>query len=328
MSGFLFTNAVLALGCVLALVWLMRELGFRPLEKALGAWILLVWLVEPLIWVAGLIGVALMAGFPDLGWPSGKRAWALLLPLPFIFHELTGVESLPGRIMDWVPGRTASCATFFGLFALAAWVAARRQPWWIVPSTASLYLALGSYEQAVILPFLMIGTAGLLVLQKRAISLWLLLPPIACLVVYAVLRQSILPPGPSGYIDQQMRSTGLSWHALSDYLFPVHRDISSLKIRWETGVYAWLDSGTWTAMFRLISFVAVSLMVWKSPHRWRLIWCYVASAVAFLPMAFLKPFEHYHLMPMAIRAAFVAALVAVLLDQTSPSRSKFPDKIK
>ena len=75
------------------------------------------------------------------------------------------------------------------------------------------------------------------------------------------------------------------------------------------------------------NFVAYKIAFVKN----RLALCvWLCSAMAFFPMAFLKPFPHYHYWPMALRSIFVVLLAGAVWDlvviAASPPGQSAPER--
>jgi hypothetical protein len=348
-AGYGTTNAILAILCVLALFWFVRELSDR-IELALPAAILFAlwiggwhgWLPSAALW-AGWAAL-LLALLPGRRW--GQAVLAALI-LFFLSMEFEGLAMLRWRMIEWLPGRTASVMTLFALLALASYAryerlgAVRRaapDPGPLDPPAtkgtqaaaesrrlhtiwgwaACLFaaLSLGSYEQAVMLPALLLGAGVCLWLQGRRVrwgwhaAFW------GLLMGYVALRSALVPGDVSGYQAQQFRTGPGVWRSVLDYAVPgavglwqglVVLDLRS--IAGEGGLLGWLYSLPYGAALRMASTVGAA---WAARREWHMpLTGWALSTLAFLPMAWLKHFDHYHFLPMALRAFFVAAMLAV-----------------
>lgn len=322
--GFFRTNAIIAALSVLALAWLVFELGLGPICVALVAAIWSAWLTgfsQRLLWSSE--GMLLLVGGAS-AWTAWlrTRSWKMSVAGffvgAFLASELVGIEFLPGRILDWIPGRTASLCTLFLLIALASGVSFNRKPTWLNGIVFFLAgaLALGSYEQAIVW-FLV-----LLILIWRPRTAGSLLLSAGCSAAYVASRTLLLPSGQSAYQKQQFLSTGFSFRQFSAYFFPPYRDFAALPIRLESGIYCLLDGFFWESMLSIAAFAGLIVWVWHSPRRGLLVRLWLASSVAFLPMAWLSQFEHYHMLPMSLRAIFVAALALDVLSPGSLTESR------
>ncbi|MCB8933790.1 MAG: hypothetical protein H6534_10140 [Chthonomonadaceae bacterium] len=346
------TNALLAIGGILALFWLLREMADSPWMAGLGAVLFASWLVgfgqglEQVAWVVAASALALAvlpgrrlaaAGVAAGAWVFAGAEWIPIAPLHF-------------RMLDWIPGRTASVMGLFALVSMAAYAryercgtaAARPAPgpldppatkssvsavaasrWnvaWIGVSLAALALALGSYEQAVMVPAALLGIAVSFRLEGRRVRWGWHLLFWAALVGYLLLRASVVPSDPSGYQQQQFRTgpgVGLS---LLDYLLPAAGIVWTSSGLLEQGAYLLLSAGFWAVLLSVASTVAI---VWALRRRWRLTLAgWALSSLAFLPMAWMKSFEHYHYWPMALRTLFVAAVVGAAANSWISAASR------
>lgn len=190
-----------------------------------------------------------------------------------------------------------------------------RHPWvWAILSLAGVALALGAYEQAVMVPACLVAVAviGRLRGQQPAwgwqVGFW------GVLVGYLILRVQLVSSEVSDYQSQQLRSTpGNAWVAMLDYVFPAGRDLYLLLNSLDLGLWQLVLSGAVGAtLFALAANLAAYRTLWP---RWALpIGLLALSLLAYLPMAFLKMFEHYHYWPMALRAGFVVLLVSAVVQ--------------
>ncbi|MBI5705671.1 MAG: hypothetical protein HZC36_01645 [Armatimonadetes bacterium] len=345
-AGFGLTNALLCALAVLALFWFLRELTESPFLAGTGSALFVLWTLD---WGYTLVAYARwLALLPLIGLLLPKRrpldailgagvAW-------FICTELFGMWPLQGRMIGWLPGRTASTVAVFALSAMAAYAryerlsAARaappppspydlpsykraaepigpsRAPWlWAGFSAICVALALGCYEQAVMLPAALLGVA--LTLRWRGYRVrfgwqalfWGLLGG------YLALRYSVLPHTASGYQQQQFRTGDGVTISLVSYLLPVYLaaraalrdlvDLGPITLFLGSGVNFYIGAiSTWSA-------------VWEARKQWILPlsgWAF--STLAFLPMAWLKHFEHYHYWPMALRSLMVVSLLPIAAE--------------
>lgn len=380
-AGYGATQALIAVGCVLALYWFVRELSDRRWLAAVCALLFVAWhfdagpaLALAIPWLA--LGVLVVGGLRRLlmnswhgGPPAGRprEAWRNLdfgllaapLLLAFFGRELMG-HPIRHRIVEWLPGRTASVMTLFALLALAAYAryerlrhrpvagsdpsdprvadaspfdlpATRstvisqntsRAPWaWALGSCAGLALALGSYEQAVMLPAALLGVAVTLSIRgvrpkwSLQIGFW------AILLGYLVLRRALVPGEVSGYQAQQFRDGPGVWLSLLDYAFPAAREIRAAWTTLGIGIESLLVSTVYSAAILLAGNLLAIRLALRDRDRFLGIAGYGLSVIAFLPMAWLKPFDHYHYWPMAMRALLVVwlGLVAARLCLTALS---------
>lgn len=347
-AGFGLTNALLCAGCVLMLFWFLRELTDRPGLSAAGAALFGIWNLsagaQVLGWLPWLAAIPLAGAFlPGRRWMNGVFAAFAWL---FVCSEANGMWPLMGRMIQWLPGRTASAMTLFALAALAAYAryertSAQRRPdpppspfdtpdykrpptsgepakgaWlWAVACCLFALLALGSYEQAVMLPAALLGVA--LTLRWRGFrvrfgwqaAFW------GLLAGYLALRWAVLPHDVSGYQQQQFRDGPGVFQSIMEYVLPVFGHIrTGMIILIEQGpivliLSQWVD--VYLGFGATLSVLSLLRRDWVLPLAgWAL------SILTFLPMAWVKHFDHYHYWPMAMRALFVVALLPVVAKAT------------
>lgn len=342
-GGYVLTNAIIAVLCVLALFWFLRELTDRPWIATSGTLLFALWQspfrLPDLTWPFWLLGLAiLLGGLMRHGFRPDRFLPALFL-LTFLAIELWP-EAEIRQVIGWLPARTATVMTLFCLVAMASYARyerlsaardARPEPTpldppatrtsriddfsarpafgWLLFAFVAAALAFGSYEQAVMLPAALLGTAialrrqGLRVRWTPQIGFWLLL------VGYLVLRWAILPRETSGYQAQQFRSGPGVALDLLDYALPNAAALYQAMLALP-GWIAFLTPTPWVALWNAASDLVTG---WTSRVNWRLVVTgYLLSIITFLPMAWLKTFPHYHYWPLAMRALFVVALLPVL----------------
>jgi hypothetical protein len=360
-AGYGLTNALLACGCVLALFWFLRELADRPWVAGCGALLFAFWTLDygarlaPAVQALAL--VALLVGVLR----HGRRFSAYLpafLVLLFAAAEVVGRETLYGRIVMWLPGRTASVMTLFALVALAAYaryerLGARRPPapepspydppklargrseparrgeWpWALLSVATCLLALGSYEQAVMLPATLLVVALIFRLRGFAprwgwqAGFW------GCLALYLFLRAALLPTEVSGYQAQQLRFGPGVYLSILDYLAPALTQIPAWFAVLGAGPLIFL-AGT---PYRLALAFAANVWAYVEMRRDLALAAggLALSVLAYLPMAWLQFFAHYHFWPMAMRSLLVVALLGIglrlLVSAASPPEFRSPPR--
>lgn len=367
--GYGLTNALLAAACVLLTFWVAWELTQRGWVAGLSSGLLGAWMgagflgqvglhwVPTLFFWAGLVSLLGVfrrgnAGAALLGAAACFLVWTWAIPyIPL--HE---------RIVAWLPGRTASVCAMFLLMGVAAYArferltapgeGAARMPWdppvsrgtagvevrlerraawgWLALAVVGLALALGAYEQAVVMPGLLLGVAVWMAVEGRR-PLWAAQGAFwGVLVGYWLLRQAILPQEASGYQLQQFRSGPGVWMDVTSYLFPPASVWKNFLVMLETGVEGLFLGSFWTL---LIVVVGVPLGMWavsRERERWRFWGLWLMTAGAFLPMAWLKMFGHYHLIPSAFRAIGVVLIGAVALrlmvNAVSPRAVRAPER--
>ena len=262
------------------------------------------------------------------------------LAIPFLLHEFVGKEPLAPRMIDWLPGRTASVMSIFGLIALAAYTryerisaerkpepeptpltppATRnteakakpmRRPWiWIVVSALGLALAMASYEQGIMIAPALTAVALVLSLMGYRTRwawqglFWGLLGG------YLVLRHQLVPSAPSGYQLQQFRHGPGVFLDLSTYIFPPAGSVPNVFASWDPslGIGAFIMGGALIGF--LVSTAQTVSAIGVLKRRWVLAFAgWGLSWGIFCPMAWLKHFDHYDYLPMAMRTIFVLAL--------------------
>jgi hypothetical protein len=344
-AGYGLTNALLAIACVLLLFWFLRELTDNPLLATLSATLFAFWHWGS-TWTLQQAALYVACATVIVGLWRHKLALRYWLAAPFVwlflYAELGGKANLYRGVISWLPGRTATVMTVFVLLSMAAYAryertsAKRERPeptpldppatkgtqaasvpsqnaWiWAVLSLLGLLAALGSYEQAVMAPALLLGTAvtlrlfGYRVRWAWQVHFWL------ALLAYLVLRHELVPNDASGYQLQALRSGNGMWLDLPNYLLPALGAIPSLLATLSTGALVLLLPETWLS---LATFASSFVTAWAAKTRWKYVLSgWALSFLAFLPMAWLQRFDHYHYLPMALRSFFVVALAWVGLD--------------
>lgn len=343
-AGYGWTNAVLAAACAVALAWLVWEV-FRTAWQTVAATLLVtIWLrdsghaISPLFfWAAGLVLVASLALRGRLNWclPAAAGLW-------YLGVEMAGISHLQTRIVGWLPGRTASLMTLFCLLAMACYAKyvtsgpraappiepkptdppptkstrpasppARHRWVWLTASLVCGALALASYEQAAMLPVVLIPLAWMLkqrgyrVTAGPVVGFWILL------AVYLAARHAFVPWEASDYQMQQLRTGPGVRLSLFEYWVPGALALQPIWLQLELGLGALWIPQFYSELSRFVSFGATVWMVSVSRARTDVIGGWLMSGLAFLPLAWAKHFDHYHLWPMALRAVMVVALLSV-----------------
>ncbi|HSI74057.1 MAG TPA: hypothetical protein VK934_12845 [Fimbriimonas sp.] len=344
-AGYGLTNALLAIACVLLLFWFLRELTDNLAVTTLSSLLFAYWhwgSIWPLQVAAEWLTVMLIL----IGlWRHGLRLRRWLpgvFVLIFLTGELGGKGDLYRGVISWLPGRTASVMAVFVLLSVASYAryerlsaeklkreptpldppatkgtqamqAPARHSWlWAVLSVLALLAALGSYEQAVMAPALLLGTAVTLRLFGYRVRWAWQVPFWGALVLYLVLRHQLVPGDASSYQLQALRSGNGMWLDLANYFFP---GLALTTLVWSTlttGPLLFLVAEPWLLWAK---FVSSFVTAWEARRRWKLVLSgWALSFLAFMPMAWLQRFEHYHYLPMALRAFFVVAIGWVALD--------------
>lgn len=352
--GFGTTNALLAIACVFVLFWFLREFTDDPILSAVSSVLFATWIASPALvgrfaepalltlGVLALAGSLLPGRNAALGLAGVFGAW-------YAGFELSGLLQIRGGSLDWIPGRTATSMTFFALFAMAAYAryerlgAERRQAapsaidepatkssstfeapkpgakLWAAAAVLATALALGCYEQAVMLPACLFGLAvafrmrGWRVRWAWHTAFW------GCLLGYLLVRYAVLPPGTSTYQLQQYRSSWDVLYTVLDYVFPAGRNLHAVLTQLDLGFASLMLTQT-TNIGRVLSNGVAYLCNLRRPLpilNQTALAAYLLSAIAFLPMAWLKPFpsyNHYHFWSMSIRALFAVAMTLLALD--------------
>ena len=318
---------VSAMGVGVALVGAIRRFtcGERPTLGMLGPPTLAALLGFGL--ASELGGVSLLS-YRMLGWIPGRTASTMtvfvLLCLAATARVLrqarlaASAEARPSTRLDpETVRRLAERASPLDLPATRGTVptVAGHRPWvWAGVALVSLALALGSYEQAVMVPAMMLVLA--LTSPRRPGPMGMVWPAAAWLVLggYLALRAGVVPTSASTYQTQQFRFGEGAWIALTNYLIPAWTPLWSA---WHSlaavGVDAFLIGTVQRGVIALASNVAIVVAAWKDRDGKALLAAWLLSVLAFLPMAFLKPFDHYHYLPMAMRAVSVVLLIQLTL---------------
>lgn len=346
-AGYGLTNAVLAALVVLAAFWLVREASGKPWLAAGSSVLLGLWhmggsvpeaLGEGLRWAGFLVWLGLLRGRRNLG-PVALASGALF----FLSWAVPPLVPLGGRIVGWLPGRTASSMTLFlvlGLAACARWSrlagplrpeppasatdvpatkgtpppAPSQKAWLLLVAAAVCWLlAFGCYEQAVAVVPLALCLSAVMAGQGRRFS-WV--GPglaLATFAAYVAVRAAVVPWSPSGYQRQQFRDGPGVVLSLLDYALPGANAARTLVAIAEAGPSIVFMPTWWgEAGLALGTVAAIALGLRRDGPPGRL-WPWAMALVAFTPMAFLKFFEHYHLLPAVFRAWGVVALLGAAL---------------
>lgn len=261
------------------------------------------------------------------------------------------------RTIGWVPGRTATIMALFAMISVAAYVrmerlGANRDPqpeptatdlpatrtsvqypvkrfvqWpWALLSVGSALLAFASYEQAVMLPAVLLGAAillrtkGVQVRWGWQIAYWAMIPG------YLLLRHAVIPSTVSRYQGQQLRFGPTVYYDLVETLIPSFSSVQILSNRLDLGWTLLLDFGNFVLVLFLIA-NAVSL--WKTRERWQTTsGVLILAFLAYMPMAWLKYFGHYLYWPAMFRSLFAVGLAWIgiegLVSVASPRARQAP----
>jgi hypothetical protein len=357
--GYGWTNAILAALCVMALFWFLAELSSSPVWSLIGTALFAIWNLDkggflPVAapWICGAI---VLVGLYRHSLSVGKFLPAALVVFflagELVAPQVTTPRALGESVIGWLPGRTASVMTLFALTAMAAYAryerarddklplpeatpidrpTATRSGTHPVPKHAALWLlvsligaaaALASYEQAIMLPAVLLAQAVYLKLRERIQPNWKVHVAFwALLAGYFVLRHFALPAGISRYQAQQLRHGPGVWIDLSNYILP-----NSVEAR-----YLWVDISvsllllvSTTALLKIASVAATATTIYQARKNWpAIVTGWVLSLIAFLPMAWANQFGHYHYWPLALRTIFILGVGKLAWDLISIAASR------
>lgn len=338
-AGYGWTNAALCALCVLLLFWFVRELTDRPLVAGSCTVLFAAWNLDLGYWPAQaacwLAAVALVGGAIRNG--LNLRAWVLApLGLLFLSRELLGETTLYNRMIGWLPGRTASVMSVFALIAFAAYaryerLGAERLPapdptpldppatrsavqseprreaaGWALLSVLGVAGALASYEQAVMLPAALLGIALTLRFRRYRVRFGWQGAYWGLLVGYLALRHAVVPSAPSSYQLQQFRDGPGVRLALEGYFLPALAGLESFGDTLTSGWLILFTAAPYLYVLEWATDVAAFLIARRDfvlpLAGWAL------SGIVYLPMAWVKPFDHYQYLPMALRTLLVVGL--------------------
>jgi len=348
---FRLTNLLLlvatAFGIAVLGTWFNRRIGMEPSELIAFGYALVFTLqttgaAARIRWLGWLLVVGTLAGMAILQYrrhgslPFHSASWAakhwLLVGLAIgaLYWGISrglGADYL--RLVSWVPSRTALLGTAFSVWALYWLLSGQERGCWKRMGLGALayLLALGSYEQPVTLtPLLLVGAY---VNGNRSIRRSL---PIAALVLgsvllYALLRISLVTTEPTAYQRQQLRSSlqGPVMDYLTELVPPVMQWHYWRAVGFQPEVFLFVEP--WRNLLLIALYVGVLFLLWR---HWRVLLAPLAwHALAYLPMAFLHPFEHYLLLPQVGKTAYDVLLVVLaarlLQNQFEPTgRSHHP----
>lgn len=335
--GYGATNALLCIATIWALFWFLLELTSTRWASLLSAVLFGLWVSGHYPWLELLLGPAYLVILVG-GAVRHRLDFKRYLPATFtaicFSQMLVPMESISYRSVQWLPGRTATSMTLFALLSMAAYarferagVKIQKEPgfldppntrssafskpikWpllWITFAGVFLFLALGCHEQAVMLPACLLGVAILLKWQGFKVRWGTQALFWGGLVVYLALRIRFVPSGASGYQLQQFR-TGISvWITILAFLAPGFAGYKAFLSTLSDGFLIWLTPGPWTFLIGDGSNISAAISL---RQRWIFaLGGYLLSMIAFLPMAWIKMFEHYYFWPLALRSLLVVVL--------------------
>jgi hypothetical protein len=247
-----------------------------------------------------------------VGWKLWLRqhGWSLWLGAGAFFWGWDRlIASEFGRLIVWVPSRTALLSTCLGLWSLWSLIrwGDRGQGRFLLLACLLYAGSLGAYEQ----PLMLIIPMLVLVVAMRKRWTWRgwlgLAVMVAIAFAYVVLRFALLPVSLSGYQMQQLRSSPmLGMLHLLQTLLPV---ISHFRYWLSVGFnpYLFFFKSAWDMLVADFAFVGVVAAIWRSWQwfGWWLLW----QGTTYLPMSLLHPFEHYYYLPQFGQNAVDLALI-------------------
>ena len=366
-SGYGLSAAIYCALSILALFWLARELTNSAAYSVASAFLFALWHTPFIIrwdWIAWTLAAAVfVVGFVRQGKHLGRYVVAALA-LSFIATELVGVhlhEAPAGfysGVLHWLPARTATLMTLFALCSLAAYARHLRlnahrdekesspldlpatrtsretehdvksSHWWLVLSACLLLFAFGSYEQAVMLPAVLF-VVGIIFASNRYNVNWRVhLIFWSELLIYFVVRRAVLPAGISSYLSQQLRTGVTAYLSELNYVLPCTAYFAGWISQLSVGASVLLVGTFYSFPLQLSGNIAAYLSAFKNKT---IMLTWLASVLAFLPMAFLKPFSHYHYWAMSLRAIFVVllsgAIWQMIVSAVSPQVVQAPQRL-
>jgi hypothetical protein len=362
-AAFGLTNAVLCCLSALSVCWLAYELT-QSLTKALLTQALFVlWTIGrpfPLLeFVAPAIFIAVLLRMISERGVRWNQVLAIFGSL-FVPGLLNAVDpKFSTDTLQWLPGRTATTMTVFCLISLAAYVrferlgacrAAEPAPsttdvpatrssvqrgfmpqavWgWLMLSVVTAILAMGAYEQAVMIPFVVFGLG--LWLRVQGVQTRFAIQTVFWMVLlgYVMVRMQFIPIKPSGYQSQQFRSGPGVLISMLNYVGPGLLSFQNVWTSLSSGFLILLTPGVWMSASYGFGNVAFWLSL-KTAAKPLIILVY-CGAVAYLPMAFLHQFGHYHYWPGAFMALFAVLACQqfwkVLVTAVSPRVLQAPPR--
>ena len=367
-NAFGLTNALICCLATLCLYWLLCEIKRSIPVAVAGTWIFASWTLGN--WFFGFWWPSLLAWIPWIALAlivarmivTKKFLWnSLFVALGgfFIWGQLANSQiNLSRDTMNWLPGRTATSMTIFALIALASYVRFERlgapsrtapeptpldppatrsssqneepkNAWgWFLVSCLATALALGAYEQAVMIPALIFILGIWLRISGRQTRFAFQIVFWAILVGYILYRVQIIPVKPSGYQKQQFRDGPGLWIDTFNYLFPGLFGLLTSFTALSSGIFILFTDTFWTPIFGFLANASAWVTVRK---RFLLtLAALLMGFFAYLPMAFLKQFGHYHYFPAAMMTLFVISLFEAywpqLISAVSPPAIQAPPR--
>lgn len=368
-AGYGLTNAMIAAVCILAFTWLVRELMEDWALAGISGGIFGLWHIDasPDHKIISLL--FMVAGFASfIGIFRGRKGWSVVgvvlvaLAAFWISDAYGPVQSFSGMVVHWLPGRTASVMTMFALASMASYArwerlsAIRVEPkgatsterpfrasdpvelahpprwvWiWPVLCLVFLVLALASYEQAIMLPAVLVGSAILMAIKGWKPRWWIHGLTWGLLLAYLVFRSRVIPNDISGYQAQQMRSSleGGLIVDLINYTVPGLNFIRTFAATLMPDPFILLTPSFWAPLTAIVGCIATIWVCAKDEQKWSILAFWLMAFVSFLPMAWLKMFAHYHYWPSSFLslawALIVAAGMRAVISAVSPPAIQAP----
>ncbi|OYT70318.1 MAG: hypothetical protein CFK49_11495 [Armatimonadetes bacterium JP3_11] len=245
--------------------------------------------------------------------PDPSRQWALLfLAIGALFWGFDRLlETHYTRLIIWVPSRTALLGTMFSVWAVY-WLlrgASERRGGWLGLGGVFYLLALGSYEQ----PIMLVPIVGALAFWRRrewGAWGWKAFGTVALVgILVLTLRVSLLPTEPTRYQQQQLRSslTGPLSAYLTELIPPAGQWQYWASVGGNLEILL-VDKQGWDNLVGALLYLGVLGAFWR--NRALLGGALVWHALTFLPMAFLHFFEHYMYLPQLGKTLFDVVLIA------------------
>jgi len=323
-------NWLIAAACSLLVVWFVWEL-LRSAYFALGSGVLFAgWqsgVIELVPW--DLVGWVCLLFILVYGALQGRTLfwkWALFgsilfvigyeMSFPVLVRDIHNA-SFSYRAMGWPPGRTSTLMTLFALISLASYCRFEREKHgsWEWLALAGLAGAFGCHEQAITLPFLLVLCCVFLRFQGVRVRWHFLIVPFLLLGAYLYFHTHFIPAD-TDYRNQRMRGTNPARDALIAWGFPVWHDVLYL-IGWVRDMdteLLWFTPVTlsfWLSSVRTLTYSVVFVHLRKD---WSLpLLGLFGSAIAYGPLAFVLPLQHYYYFPLVIRVIFVLVLGRCIL---------------
>lgn len=319
-EGFGGTNTAILLLTLPSVYLLLRWVSGSAIASALGLALWTRWLgwgpwdPLPTLLLGSSLALAVASYRRNRDAP---QALLVLVVGVYLSYLVNGIEFLPSRMVYWLPGRTASVMGLFAVPALlCGWKAVQACKWtWGLGAIVFLALALGSYEQAVMLvPIFLVLRWGFFSETPWRSSL---LVGIGMTALYVAVRTAFVSSAVSRYQDQQFRQGWGIALTLSDYLLPIVRPVLSTWNTLSTGIESLLIRDPYIGLFEIVLFFSAVYAVVRW-NKWRpILALWLCGFLAILPMAFLKQFEHYHYLPSIFRVALIAYLGWVWFEEAT-----------